>query len=431
MMLDSLTIAWADTGRTTEQSLKASDLLDSWARKIQGLKLYNHGEAGKLRTAVPTLLASVGRRKADLFLAAARSGEDPKGYKKCARQFLDVYEEHEDYDRGDELLFNAALCFEADYQVGNAIRARKALLEWHPKSKLAKKTLRELGENYHAIAFYSDAAERYEQFAESYGKDEFAGDALENAFLFRLGLGQQQEATKDLERYETMYRRKDPKRAGRDLLGQARAARGPRRAATTRRGLRSHLRAQGRHRSSGRGSHGRGPGAVAQGVLQEAARRCLRVHPSRAGRRWARARAGTRPTFAVVGKRTIPERCGQATQGVITVHRRDAKLSAVAQRHFEQALDLAARAKVPEGDDERAGALRDAVGQAMVFRADAAYEEYLRIEMPEDLDFFIEEWKKGLRASRARAPVQATAGAGREDQGALQGVLRRQGRQAR
>ncbi len=393
MLIDSLTIAWADTQRTTEQTLEASTALDSWARKIQDMKLYERKEAATLRTAVPTLLASVGRRTADIHLAAARSGEDPAGYKKGAEQYLAVYEEHEDYDRADELLFNAALCFEADYQVGNAIRARKALLEFHPESKLAKKTLKELGENYHAIAFYSDAAERYEQYAERYGKDDFAGDALENAFLFRLGLGQQQEATKDLERYESLYRRKDPKRAAgifwarHDLLEEP---------DETLRHAESYVRTYGRKGGIDRlvVAH-----AVAGQVQWRQSCNKTMLGDSCVSIRREKATVGneTRQHAADLrrrSKRKIPERCGRATQGVITVHRRDAKLAAAASKHFEQALGLAKKAKVPADDETRAGAYRDAVGMAMVYQADAAYEAYLRIDMPEDLDFFIEEWKK-------------------------------------
>ncbi|MCA9706390.1 MAG: hypothetical protein KDK70_11120 [Myxococcales bacterium] len=393
MLLDSLTIPWADASNTTAQTLKASDALERWARKVQDMKLYGHAEASRLREAVPELLASVGRRKAELHHAAGVAGEDPEGYRKCAQQYLAVYEEFEDYPRGDELLFDAARCFEADFRVGHAIKAREALLERHPDSTLAKQTLREVGENYHAIAFYDDAAERYEQFAARYGKDEFAGDALENAFLFRLGLGQQPEAARDLERYEALYRRDDPKRAAGIFWAKHELIDDP---DEQLRHAEAYVRTYGR-----KGGLDRLAVAYATAGQIEWRRSCPKALLGDAcvSLRRERATVGTTTSDHAAdlrrrNRRTIPERCGRATQGVITVHRRDAKLAAAAQEHFSQAIALAAKATVPEGDPERAAAFGDALGKAMVYQADAAYEDYLRIEMPEDLDFFVEEWKK-------------------------------------
>ena len=393
MLLDSLTIPWANEANTTAQTLAASETLEQWARQIVDMKLYEHAQAARLRKAVPNLLASVGWRRAELYHQAAIAGEDPEGYGKCARQYLDVYEEHEEHERSDELLFNAARCFEANYQVGHAIQTREALLDRHPESALARDTLREVGENYHAIAFYADAAERYEQFAERYRKDEFAGDALENAFLFRLGLGQQREASEDLQRYESLYRRKDPKRAAGIFWA--------------RHDLLEEPEQRLRHAETYVQTYGRKGGldrlAVAHAIAGQIKwrRSCPKTMLGDAcvSIRRERAVMGTKTSEDAAdlrrrNKRAIPDRCGRATQGVITVHRRDPKLAAAAQVHFEQALALAAKAKVPEGDPERDGAFRDAVGMAMVYRADAAYEDYLRIDMPEDLDFFIEEWKK-------------------------------------
>ncbi len=406
MLIDSLTIAWADTARTRAETIEASETLDTWARKIQKMKLYQHKESSRLKTQIPTLLASVGRRAADLCLEAARAGEEPDGFGKCARKYYAVYEEFDDYDRGDELLFNAAICFEADYQVGNAIRARRALLDYHPDSKLAKQTLREVGENYQAIAYYADAAERYEQFAERYGKDDFAGDALENAFLFRLGLGDQDQATADLERYESLYRRKDPKRAAgifwakHDLLeadgAQLEHAEDYIRTYGSKGGADRLVVA---HATAGQVLWRKScPKALVGDV-------CVSIKRTR-----ATAGAGTRQHAQDLrrrNKQALPNRCGSDTRAVVTVHRRDPKLAAAAQRHFEQALSAAGKAKPPKDDDTRINAFRDAVGKSLVYQTDAAYEDYLRIEMPENLDFHLEDWKKGTGVPRYERQYKA------------------------
>lgn len=406
MQLDLLTIAWADPSRTGQARAAASDELETFARSLSERKLWAHAEAGRLREQVPDLLASVGWRNADDHHQAAKRGDDPEGYAKCARAYYGVFEEHDEHDRADELLFNAARCFEAAHQVGNAIRTRKALLELFPDSSLAKQTLREVGEGYHAIAFYDDAAERYEEYARRYGSDEFAGDALENAFLFRLGLGQHERATADLERYEALYRRKDPQRAA----GIAWA----------RHELLDDPDERLRHAEEFIRGYGRKGGLDRLVVAHATAGQVLwrRSCPKKllgdvcvsVRRQRATAGEGTRRQAAELRRRTarsIPDRCGQATQGVVTVHRRDAKLAAAAQAHFERALALAGKAQAPADDVDRTAALRDAVGSSMVYRTDARYEDYLRIEMPDELDFHLEEWKKGSGIPRLERQYQA------------------------
>jgi hypothetical protein len=91
-----------------------------------------------------------------------------------------------------------------------------------------------------------------------------------------------------------------------------------------------------------------------------------------------------------------PKHCGNPTQGIITVYKRDKKKAAKAQDYFKKALKKAGgKVEIPETDRQRVEAYRNAWGKSMVYSADQKYEEYLTIEMPEDLDFTLEEWKKG------------------------------------
>ena len=55
---------------------------------------------------------------------------------------------------------------------------------------LTAKALYRIGENYHGMATYSEAARFYEIFADTYPGDDSAPTALKNAAVFRNGLGQ-------------------------------------------------------------------------------------------------------------------------------------------------------------------------------------------------------------------------------------------------
>jgi hypothetical protein len=92
-----------------------------------------------------------------------------------------------------------------------------------------------------------------------------------------------------------------------------------------------------------------------------------------------------------------PKKCGSPTQGVITVHRRGSKRADAAQTRFKKILKMVGKGdkiQIPEEDKKRAEDFRNAWAMSMVYVADQKYEEYLKIEMPEDLDFVVEEYMK-------------------------------------
>lgn len=158
------------------------------------------------------------RKKAETLQAA-------RDHKGAASAYVGLYRRfyaHPDQCGGrmDEVLWNAALNFEAARLLGRAIRVRTVLIEKFPESELAKKAIYLVGANYHALAFYERAAEYYETFAKKYpGEDEstcskedqatntcaIAHDALKNAVFFRLGLGQEDAALEDVRLFQRNY----------------------------------------------------------------------------------------------------------------------------------------------------------------------------------------------------------------------------------
>src|SRR5262249_23004262 len=101
-------------------------------------------------------------------------------------------------ERCDEIAYNGAKAFQAARLVAKAITVRRALLAYdeklHLNSPWTKRATYEIGANYQAIAVYDQAADWYERYAKSDPRADKADQALSDAVLLRLGLGQEQNA---------------------------------------------------------------------------------------------------------------------------------------------------------------------------------------------------------------------------------------------
>ncbi|MFT3775699.1 MAG: hypothetical protein QM820_60910 [Minicystis sp.] len=116
-------------------------------------------------------------------------------------------------ERMDEVLYNAARAFQAARLVAKAIAVRKMILDPRynlDKTKLARQSARDIGGNYQAIAVYDEAASWYERFARDNPAADKAPQALEDAIVLRLGLGQEDQALRDAELFEKAHRAKHP-----------------------------------------------------------------------------------------------------------------------------------------------------------------------------------------------------------------------------
>ncbi len=66
---------------------------------------------------------------------------------------------------------------------------------------------------YHQLAYYSKAAENYEDFASKFPGEKKATDALGNATTFRIGLGESDKAIADMESFVKFYGTRKPQDA--------------------------------------------------------------------------------------------------------------------------------------------------------------------------------------------------------------------------
>lgn len=407
MLLDVLTIKWVDKNNSPEDALKASDDLEKWATKMQKMKVYQHPEADQLREAIPRLLAGIGWKKGMAYLDAGRKG-DPNGFRMCAEQFLTVYNEYGDeHEKASTLIWNAAECYEAAFLLGQSVRWRKFLLEKFPSSEHYQKTLSNLAGNYQAIAMYDKAAANMEMYAEKYIKDKQSPDFLRNAYLFRLGLGQDEAATADLTKYEGLYKKDNPDLAAKIFWSKHDILK------TDEEKLKhaeEYLKVYGKNGGLDRRIVAEANigqilwrQSCEKGLLYDSCISIKRKKAQAGDKARAQAEALKKKAKKVADKKNagsskkqeIPEFCGAPTSGIITVLDRNKKKADEAQKYFDSVLKLAkGTVKIAEDDRDRKEDYVNAVAMSGVYKADRQYEEYLRIEMPGGLSFFVEEWKK-------------------------------------
>lgn len=337
------------------------------------------------------------QREAGIADREGRAGGDPEGFTKCAATYLSLVGQGS--GRDDELLWNAAQCAAEAGQLGQAMQCWRTIVDAHPSSRLAGPAMLHLADHASAIARYDEAAAAYERFATTFPREDPAADALHNAYLLRVGLGQGDAAIADLDDYQRLYAGRDPERAAALFW--------------SRHDLLDGWKQQREHALDYLRVHGHAGGldrvvvaeaAIAQIDWRTSCRStmvldaCIAIertpkralHPNLAG-----ALARTAP--ASESSDRLPKRCGDASQPVYKLLRRDKKLAARAQDRFARVLDLVAKAgaAIPADQVDRKNAFADAWGMALVYRNDLRLEQLIAFELPTKLDFTVERWRKG------------------------------------
>ncbi|MGE3629569.1 MAG: tetratricopeptide repeat protein [Sandaracinaceae bacterium] len=217
LYLDSLNIL----GTQWQRSQCINDIREN----IEPLSQAYCGDATS-RDAHPDLCGVLEQLRCDTLRLQAEAAQREQRFRDAANIYVGIAREHRECGRLDEVLYNAALNFEAARLLGRAIRTRTVLIQNFPSSEQARRAIYLVGANYHALAIYNQAAEWYERFAREYpGEDgssctdeqrasntcAIAHEALQNAVFFRLGLGQEDEAIADAQMFERNYRRRMPR----------------------------------------------------------------------------------------------------------------------------------------------------------------------------------------------------------------------------
>ena len=183
LLLDSLNI------------LGRHDALERWALRLQRHPVLGQGD---LKGDVDRVLFGVRWKKAE---AARKAGH----YRRCGEAFAKLANDYQDHQRWPQMLHNAALCFEAAKLVGQAIAIRNTLIKIKPEHTLAQRALYLVAQNYHALAWYSRAADYYERFARGFPGEAQAPEALQNAIVFRVGRGEHEQARANARLFARSY----------------------------------------------------------------------------------------------------------------------------------------------------------------------------------------------------------------------------------
>lgn len=116
--------------------------------------------------------------------------------------------------RAEEVLYNAARAYQAAHLVDKTIAVRKMLIDPRynlESTPLARKARYELGALYGSLAVYDEAATWYESYVAQSPSEDKAPEALTDAVVLRLALGQRDQAEKDADLFNKNFGSKKPR----------------------------------------------------------------------------------------------------------------------------------------------------------------------------------------------------------------------------
>lgn len=365
--------------------LRRYDEIAEWVERMNQMPALAKSE---LKETLARIRREIKRKQLEDYQASGR-------YRQCGEGYAQLASDYPDDARWPELAFNAALCFEAAKMIGQAISIRQKLIEVAPKDPLAQRAMYMIGANFHALAWYSKAAEWYERFAQQFPGEKEAPEALQNAIVFRLGRAEYDLAQKNSEFFAATYGKR-PQYAARTAqvvfsLGQRYEQRSDGEGVIKYYG--DYLRDWGRYGGVDRQvvAHVKIGRALwrASCPVEGLNGACIKLDRVRSKRTVRKSAAGKE------GGVELRKQCGPETKNRITVLERQGAKVRQAQAHFAEALALARRAgnarAVTDADQEEAGrrdqAMRHALAEARFLQAEAQLEAFLAVEFPTDLDF--------------------------------------------
>jgi tetratricopeptide (TPR) repeat protein len=335
--------------------------------------------------------------KSDTYDIEGHEYEKQHNYKECGRSMLASAEALPDHAKHAERLWNAGQCFQNAHLVGQALKARLQLIKDHPKDALAQKALFRVAAGYHQLAYYSKAAEHYEDFASKFPGEKKAVDALGNATTFRIGLGESDKAISDMDSFVKFYGTRKPQDAAGVFFQMADVYERDKKYDDLAKHLDNYLKKWGAQGGPDRQilAHFRLGELAWQASCPKRAEdgACLEIKRIAAtGKQKViydlnkKRKKGAKIHEA---KRT---QCGPPTSSKIVLFDRSKQQAAKAQEHFVTVLKIwnkgAAASKITGKDVEtRAGLAAYAVAGAAFDIAEVQYENFLRIKFPEGLDF--------------------------------------------
>ena len=323
------------------------------------------------------------RKEVESKEAEGKKTGDFSKYVACGQGYLDIYNRNPEAPENDVVLYNAGVCFEEGKSISAAIGAFNTLQKYYPNSKQTAKAIARLGKAYGDIAYYDRASDKLEEYAKRYGGEQDAYDAMNDAVLYRKGIGDDAKAIEDTKYFVKTFGPKRPKEAASAMFSLTGIYEKQGDGDVVIKHLRDYIRQFGE-----KGGADRMVVAYAKigqvlwhqsCPVKEIDGACIKVVRERAIST-KRAKKTNKK-----GQTEQPLQCGPESKIKLTVVKRDErKLKEALQAFGAAAREYEKRQGKTGGDD---AAARYYYGLAKVAEADKDFEAYLEIKFPPGLNF--------------------------------------------
>ncbi len=320
------------------------------------------------------------RKQAEKLEAEAKATGDLTKYVACGAKYLEAYNKDPLADDADQLLYNAGVCYESGKSLSAAMGMYSLLQQLFPKSTLTAKSLVRHGNVLASVAFYKEAAEKFEEYATRYAGMDNAFGPLSDAVVFRKGIGDDAKALADTRQFVILYGTKKKAEAASAYFSMT--------SIYEKQGdqdkLAAHLRAYlGQFGASG----GTDRRIIANAKLGQALWQASCPVPTIDGACMKMTRAASTGRKLRIRSEAIPKRCGDETQAELTMIPRDPAKVRAAMAAFATTVAEYGKAAAlgPIAGDARGAVYHYAL--AKFGAIERSYEQYLAMQIPSNLSF--------------------------------------------
>ena len=333
------------------------------------------------------------RKIAEQMEKEARESKDFGKFVACGQAYLDIYNRNPEAAENDDVLWNALVCYHEGKSIGAAIQVFGLLKQYYPKSKQMPKAVGRIGKAYGDIAFYDQAADKLEEYAQKYGGQDDAFKALSEAAFYRKGLGQDDKAIVDAKFFVTQYKHKGKVKESADAMFSLTSVYEK---GTDPNAVIKHLRSYIAEYPAKVGGADRiviAHAKIGQALWKQSCPvaqvdgSCVKITRERA--------ISTKKQKRKKGANDQPKQCGPESKIKLTVVPRDPRKVTEALAAFAAAAKAFEAANGKTGGDE--GGARYYYAQSKFAEADKDFEAYLTLKFPANLNFDPAPEKKAIK----------------------------------
>jgi tetratricopeptide (TPR) repeat protein len=359
------------------------DSLVALADKLEADKAFLEGK-DDLKERLAQIKEKSMRDKATHHEDLGKKNNDFNEFNQCGLAFQDIYNRNPESPKNDEVLYNAGVCYEEGKSIGLAILMFSNLQKYYPNSKITQKAVARLGKAFGDIAYYDRASDKLEEYAKKYAGEKDAHDAMNDAVLYRKGLGDDAKATEDTKYFIKTFGAKNAQDAANASYSLASLAEKN----GDKDGVVKQLRDYIREFNERGGSDKLVIAYVRIGqILWEQSCPVKQIDGScvKVTRERAISHETKRSTKKTKQAYVAPLQCGPDSKIKLTVVKRDDRKMHEALAAFASAEKEFEKKGGKTGGDE--GGARYFYGLAKLAEADVDFEKYLDIKFPTNLNF--------------------------------------------